>query len=269
MSIACRPVLGALACVLLVGSVGTIISPTVRADSRLQQPGALISFRFMHSGTSLILPVGLPTRVSANGVLCQNGGPTPVVEATQVLFKLPSTEDPDCGLPGDTLRYCAGACAEFVWDGGDETVGIEIPRSEGSTFVTAQFTRHGVPVAVTPRSWTYSSAGIDCVGADAAFLGQSFAEVSRFWPPDLSPGGECSAVGASVQASFETEEYGTVTGNFVWQGSDVVFDVPVTGLPPTGGPPASASSSVPIYVGAALLGAGLLLAGVAHRRRGL
>jgi hypothetical protein len=147
------------------------------------------------------------------------------------------------------------------------------------TFGRVHFIRDGVPQQVTLTSLTLSSGGAECFSISWPQWGgdtpaATISDLAHFFPSV-----NCSVVGETVDATFETAEFGELHASFVWNGGDVDYDVVIpsaetpspevtasptstataAALPQAGGPPANADGALPLLAG----GLAAMAAGVA------
>lgn len=198
---------------------------------------------FYHDSIPMILPYTVGA-VKSDGRFCSGGFPQVVVERTGDGRTWPVFSDPECGQPGSFVEVCAGSslCVGSVWQPGVvETKALQIPRGVGDSLVVARFLNGTNPIDVTVTDWNYASSTRRCDFSSGGGGSRRVSQLGRFWNPSYYAVGDCGIPGVTIDATFETAEFGTLHGSFTWRGADVAFDVNVSPQPAdtvrTGGPP--------------------------------
>ncbi len=238
---------------------------------------ATITLRHLFRGIPVIAFIDHRISIGdVGGVPCGYGHTTDVqgAEAIVSIVRWPWHDYSPCNAVGLPVHVCVGfdLCSEeFIFDGHDTTVDMNWPESafQGVTFGRVHFKRDNASQPVTLESLTLASGGAKCFSLSwPQWRGDTpvatISDLAHFFPTV-----PCSRVGESVDATFETVEFGELHATFVWNGGDVDYDVaipsaetpspgvtasptaPVTAaaLPQAGGPPANAEGALPLVAG--------------------
>jgi hypothetical protein len=228
----------------VVGLVVAAIAQSVQADTPKPNTPSVITVKFVHEGVPVIADTGDPWTY-VNGARCQAPTPGGIGQWTSFTFGIPilPSDRTDCVKLGDTIRGCREAnvdCVEFTYDGRDQALEVDPTPASGSSRITTRFMLESKPVAVSVLSWRSSVGGTHCNEVPSnGLVAAATGELQFFWPPSLYASDVPACTSGAVVQSFDTLEYGTVTGSFVSNGSDTTFDIDVSGataLPRTGGP---------------------------------
>lgn len=227
-------VLAAFTAVLLVGD-GREAAGETGTPVPTQDP-VVLTVRYSFEGKPLIAPLVGPILLAyVNGVECGRGVGLLLYETIVQDVSWPMSLYPqECRASPATVRLCEhelNCSTEAYYEGESMVVDYPMTRlSEYFRLTTAQFRNQGAPVSVSVRSWEYSANGRACQYNTYAFLGiaRDISELVRVWGDGASA---CGLRGQTIDVVFDTVEYGEVTGQFVWNGEDVSFEVDVPGAP--------------------------------------
>jgi hypothetical protein len=136
--------------------------------------------------------------------------------------------------------------ADFLWNGGNQTVDVDVPTPTPSSMIGVRFVVNGQPVEVllwSPVSRVIAD-GIPCPVAVPGIVQYAGGYEMR-WPllPLAGVPSECSK-GPPTAIHFDFNSEGTIFGtDVVWAGEDITQDLDVSFLlPPT---PTPSPSAVP------------------------
>ena len=205
--------------------------PTVALDS------AVFTVFFSQNGVPTFGPFPILSATSG-GHDCSVGSTGLGSIGFSTLVEWPWRRQPaECAQIGVPVTLCVPprVCSdEFIFDGSDETVWIDRPLGD-SPFVTGYFKMNGLLATAMILRFQYWTGGQLCLELGGEV---PLPDVPAFGNTWFLPGFPCSVIGAPITAVFTTEEYGDVTGSFVWSGESVEYDVI---LPPS----ASTASPTP------------------------
>jgi hypothetical protein len=210
---------------------------------------AKIAVHYTYRGIPAIAlaePIG---RATVDGVGCVTNTNAVVFESIVGQTVWPWRDGPPCNVANSAVRLCifVTECSEeFVFDGSDEEVELRLPEKPtsepGHSFVVGHFVHDGVPQTVSITAWKFvvgnfvcSIGWIDSGGSLPAVV----SEIGRTWP--TSP--QCESTGSPVNVTFTTQELGDLEGTFVWDGSDVDYEIETGAFLQTATPAVTSSVS--------------------------